>query len=482
MTNVEITKRNGWAAVIGTMAILLLSAGTAVAQSTIVWLDATYPSDINADGSVVVGNTADGLYETFRWTAESGVVRLGMHTAGLGGGGTPDVSADGNHVSATIITADSLYTTAGLWTKGIGWRRAIPPMPEDGKASGTGLASCWGMSGDGTTITGFYWRDNSDGNGSARTFTWDGTDSTFTAYPALPTSHGNCRGNDTSYDGSVVVGWSETAFGTWQPTLWENGTVTLLHEGDWMTEAQGISDDGNTVWGFAHNTVSDHREATIWLRNGASWDQHFLGVLPGTIIGYGLAQCNDMTANGETVVGYNAFDWYQGTGFVWTLEQGMMSAADFFAAEGFTLPANYLISTITGISDDGYVLTGFGYDTTIFPQQYVGFVATRAYVASVPVAQGGGGLVIESNTPNPFNPSTTINLSLERDQQVRLEIFDVRGRSVRTLHDGTLGTGRHELRWDGRDAGGRLAASGVYFARARSETGAAQSHHMTLVK
>ena len=45
-----------------------------------------------------------------------------------------------------------------------------------------------------------------------------------------------------------------------------------------------------------------------------------------------------------------------------------------------------------------------------------------------------------------------------------------------------MSAGRNEFMWDGKDGQGRLSASGVYFARAQSETGETQSQRMMLVK
>jgi hypothetical protein len=70
--------------------------------------------------------------------------------------------------------------------------------------------------------------------------------------------------------------------------------------------------------------------------------------------------------------------------------------------------------------------------------------------------------------PNPFNPSTTIRFELSRPGAIQLEIFDVRGRRVRTLIDEHRGAGEHTLRWDGRNGRGREVATGVYFLRLRS--------------
>jgi pimeloyl-ACP methyl ester carboxylesterase len=70
--------------------------------------------------------------------------------------------------------------------------------------------------------------------------------------------------------------------------------------------------------------------------------------------------------------------------------------------------------------------------------------------------------------PNPFNATTTVVFELAGQQDVSVQIFDLRGRLVRTLEEGTLGDGRHEKIWDGRDDAGRTLASGAYFVRVRA--------------
>lgn len=67
--------------------------------------------------------------------------------------------------------------------------------------------------------------------------------------------------------------------------------------------------------------------------------------------------------------------------------------------------------------------------------------------------------------PNPFNPETAIRFDLPGKSPVRLAVYDIRGRTVRLLHDGTLPAGSHLYRWNGRDDRGQLVPSGVYFTR-----------------
>jgi hypothetical protein len=78
--------------------------------------------------------------------------------------------------------------------------------------------------------------------------------------------------------------------------------------------------------------------------------------------------------------------------------------------------------------------------------------------------------VLYGNYPNPFNPMTRIAFSIPATERVRVSIFDVRGRLVRTLVDGVLDAGRHDLPWDGTDRAGESVASGVYFYRLKAGT------------
>jgi subtilisin family serine protease len=67
--------------------------------------------------------------------------------------------------------------------------------------------------------------------------------------------------------------------------------------------------------------------------------------------------------------------------------------------------------------------------------------------------------------PNPFNPSTIIAFDLPETQHVKLEIFDISGRKVRTLVDQTVNAGRHQVSWNGQNESGISVASGIYLYR-----------------
>jgi len=75
---------------------------------------------------------------------------------------------------------------------------------------------------------------------------------------------------------------------------------------------------------------------------------------------------------------------------------------------------------------------------------------------------------LAQNRPNPFNPITVIGYSVAATgpEEVRLRVFTVAGRLVRTLVSRRVEPGYHEARWDGRDDHGLPAASGIYVYRA----------------
>ena len=66
--------------------------------------------------------------------------------------------------------------------------------------------------------------------------------------------------------------------------------------------------------------------------------------------------------------------------------------------------------------------------------------------------------------PNPFAGETRIVSALTRPGQVRLDMFGLDGRRVRSLLAGPA-SGAIDVRWDGRDASGHAIAPGVYFVR-----------------
>ena len=92
---------------------------------------------------------------------------------------------------------------------------------------------------------------------------------------------------------------------------------------------------------------------------------------------------------------------------------------------------------------------------------------TEPVMIDVPTGIGGArtpsSFALLQNFPNPFNPSTTVEFSLQQRGYATLNITNLLGEIVATLVDGVLEGGYHAVRWDAS-----TAPSGVYFYRLAS--------------
>jgi endonuclease/exonuclease/phosphatase family metal-dependent hydrolase len=70
---------------------------------------------------------------------------------------------------------------------------------------------------------------------------------------------------------------------------------------------------------------------------------------------------------------------------------------------------------------------------------------------------------IVNNYPNPFNPTTTINITVEIRHATSLNIYDINGRLIDLVFQGELEIGTHEFQWEGTNY-----SSGVYFIKMKS--------------
>ena len=91
---------------------------------------------------------------------------------------------------------------------------------------------------------------------------------------------------------------------------------------------------------------------------------------------------------------------------------------------------------------------------------------TVASVPWTPVVASG-----VSAYPNPFNAVTRVAFALSSKSLVKAGIYDVEGRMVKNLYQGSLAAGRHELAWGGQDALGTRVSPGIYFARIETLAG-----------
>ena len=69
---------------------------------------------------------------------------------------------------------------------------------------------------------------------------------------------------------------------------------------------------------------------------------------------------------------------------------------------------------------------------------------------------------LSQNYPNPFNPSTIINYSVAKPQNISLIIYDILGQEVKTLFSGYSSQGNFSVSWNGFNNNGTGVSAGVY--------------------
>ena len=126
--------------------------------------------------------------------------------------------------------------------------------------------------------------------------------------------------------------------------------------------------------------------------------------------------------------------------------------------------------------DDSYTLTGVPFvdDSFQYSENVLNFTITGS--AANQADASSGTTELGPNFPNPFNPVTTIRFEIPEDAFVRLAVFDLLGREIKTLVDGTLSAGAHEVPFDAQQL-----SSGMYLYRLETP-GNVQVRTMTLLK
>jgi uncharacterized protein (DUF362 family) len=83
-------------------------------------------------------------------------------------------------------------------------------------------------------------------------------------------------------------------------------------------------------------------------------------------------------------------------------------------------------------------------------------------------AAGPNGFVLRQNQPNPFGGWTRISFHASRPEHVTLTVFNTEGQRIRRLVNRKVGTGWHQVPWDGMNDTGRWVAGGVYFCQLKT--------------
>ncbi|MCB9513967.1 MAG: hypothetical protein H6694_06635 [Candidatus Latescibacteria bacterium] len=119
---------------------------------------------------------------------------------------------------------------------------------------------------------------------------------------------------------------------------------------------------------------------------------------------------------------------------------------------------------VPGTVEEGWVITATATRTALGQtSEFSACAAVEGLVTAVEPVDAAPRARLGLPWPNPANPHVTVDLAMAQEGPVRLRVLDAAGRLVATLHDGVAPAGDMRLSWDGRDARGHAAASGLYF-------------------
>jgi probable HAF family extracellular repeat protein len=321
----------------------------------------TYSSEaaaISADGSTVVGLSYSNLGRgVFRWTAETGMVRLPYGSSTQ----VRDVSADGNVIVGTGLTNDGY--------RAFRWIASVGEVPMTTPPSIGVFTDAWAVSDDGSVIAGRMLNKN----GNSEAVRWSAATGTvglgdLPGNSSFPGSDFLSEGFGISGDGNLVTGWSNTYSGMeafqWTQTGGIDG-IGDLPGSSFHSGGIDASYDGSVIVGLGRSLSGP--EATRWV-NGVP---HGLGDLPG---GPFISQARGVSADGQVVVGYSYTDAGQ-EAFFWTQDQGMVNLREFLIAQGVPGVSDWELTIAWDISGDGRKITGTGINPA---------GQTEAWIAIVP--------------------------------------------------------------------------------------------------
>ena len=134
------------------------------------------------------------------------------------------------------------------------------------------------------------------------------------------------------------------------------------------------------------------------------------------------------------------------------------------------------------------ILTEGNYDANILVHSGSGIIDTVNVRMNVSNSASNDNLEIAPKTftlfpnfPNPFNPSTTIKYELNRETNVELKIFNIKGEIVKVLANGSQYPGIYSYTWDGKNYAEVEVPSGAYFL-AISAGNISETSKMLLIK
>ena len=165
--------------------------------------------------------------------------------------------------------------------------------------------------------------------------------------------------------------------------------------------------------------------------------------------------------NNVTVSAVNQYDWAitDASGFEALIDDDMA-----------TMEADNMMSTLAEGQELEYVMGVFNFSYGTYKVQ----IRDESDLGSMGEVNNDIEInpyeyALYDNFPNPFNPETQIRFSVGGQENVKLVIYDMMGRHIRTLINGdSFSAGFHVVKWNGFDTNGQRVPSGMYIYRIKA--------------
>lgn len=348
---------------LGTVAILVLSAGAATARPevtsvTFEWIRmsetirALSANDMSPDGRYVVGqfdsNNDPAPDGTYIWDSVLNVATY-LPAEGID---AVAVSDDGSVVLGDILDPEFDFAeAAAMWTSATGWQ-SLGALPQAGMCPS--VSSAYELSADGSIAIGLSWVGC-----SGRGFKWTASEG-MQELEAL--ANGGNRATVVSADGMVIAGFAQ-GLSTRTPAAWDGATldgslVSPPFDGSPEGEVLGMRDDGTVLLGTQYMGGTDFRyDAVKWVNGGAP---EVVG--GGSMLTGWAGQAMDIADDG-TIVG---FDFLQGFRRAWIQPDGAGALQElrvWALMGGAVIPQGLTLEVPQAISRDGRIIVGHGFGT-----------------------------------------------------------------------------------------------------------------------
>jgi hypothetical protein len=127
----------------------------------------------------------------------------------------------------------------------------------------------------------------------------------------------------------------------------------------------------------------------------------------------------------------------------------------------------WIRSLLPATNYEFYAIAASTCPTSISPP--VSKTSYKAYFTTLKAPSSKASVSLLNIYPVPVQNSTTVSFNLAKSKEVSIKIFDMTGRSIKTIAGAQMQPGDHQFVWNGKDEKGNALNTGIYFLRIETE-------------